>query len=150
MEDMNLIDDTSIEGGINAQIKTYLMETAKWAKFVAIVSIIMGGLMALGGLFAGTTMSQESEISPIPGGGAIFVVIYLVLAAIVITPSVFLYNFASKAINALRSGSEGELTVAFENLKSYFKFVGIMTAIGLSLYTLILIAVLFGGAMTGF
>ncbi len=54
MEEMNLIDDTSFEGGFNAEIKTYLMETAKWARFIAIVSIVIGGLMAVFSIFAST------------------------------------------------------------------------------------------------
>lgn len=150
MEDMNLIDDTTVEGGLNANMKTYLMETAKWAKFIAIVSIVMGGLMAIGGIFAGSTMANMAAMSGAPIGPIFFVIAYLVGAALVILPGIFLLNFATKGISALRSGNEAELTMSFQNLKSYFKFVGIMLAVVLGIYALALIALLFTGAMAGF
>ena len=150
MEEMNLIDDTSFEGGFNAEIKTYLMETAKWARFIAIVSIAIGGLMAVFSLFITTLLSNAGGMGMMPFGPGVIIAIYLVTAALIIVPNVFLLNFSSKALTSLRSGSEAELTVAFRNLKSYYKFIGILTAIVLGLYALVLIFALFGRTALGF
>jgi len=150
MEDMNLIDDTTIEGGLNTQIKTYLMETAKWAKFIAITTIVMGGIMVLVGIFAASTMANIAAMSGAPFGPVFFVVFYRIVAGLVIVPALFLLNFATQGISALRSGNETQLTLAFQNLKSYYKFIGIMFAVVLGTYALALIAVLFTGALRGF
>jgi hypothetical protein len=150
MEDMNLIDDTTIEGGLNTQIKTYLMETAKWAKFIAITTVVIGGIMALVGIFAASAMANMAAMSGAPLGPVFFAVLYLIGAGLVIVPAIFLLNFATKGISALRSGNETQLTMAFQNLKSYYKFIGIMFAVVLGIYALALIAVMFTGALRGF
>jgi hypothetical protein len=150
MEEMNLIDDTSFEGGFNAEIKTYLMETAKWAKFISIVSIVIGGLMAVFSLFASTLLNTAGNMGLMPFGPGVIIAIYLVAAALIIIPNIFLLNFATKAISSLRSGSETELTVAFRNLKTYYKFIGILTAIVLGFYALIIVFAVIGGAAAGF
>ncbi len=146
MEEMNLIDDTSIEGGFNAEIKSYLMETAKWARFIAIVSIVMGGLLAIFSIFAGSILNTGGNMDMFPFSATLIAIVYLIMAGLIIAPNVFLLNFASKAIGALRSGSESELTVAFRNLKSYYKFIGILTAIMIGFYALIFIMTMLGGA----
>ncbi|MCB0651737.1 MAG: hypothetical protein KDC85_10715 [Saprospiraceae bacterium] len=147
MEELNLIDDTSMEGGFNAEIKTYMMETAKWAKFIAIVSLVFGGLMTLAAIFSGSVFGALAQQSGIPFGMGFIVIIYLGSAAMIIIPNVFLLNFASKAITSLRSGNETDLTLAFRNLKSYYKFIGILTAIFIGIYALILIFGVFGGLL---
>lgn len=145
MEEMNLIDDTSIEGGFNAEIKTYLMETAKWAKFISIVSIVMGAFLAISAVFAGSFLNSAGAGDVLPFSTTLLAIVYFVMAALVIIPNIFLLNFSNKAISALRSGSESELTIAFRNLRSYYKFIGILTAIVIGLYVLIFFFAIVGG-----
>lgn len=146
MEEMNLIDDTSMEGGFNAEIKSYLMETAKWARFIAIVSIVLGGLLAIFSIFAGSILNSGSNMDMFPFSATLIAIVYLIVAALIIIPNIFLLNFATKGIGALRSGSESELTVAFRNLKSYYKFIGILTAIMIGFYALVFVLTMLGGA----
>lgn len=150
MEELNLIDDTSMEGGFNAEIKTYMMETAKWAKFIAIVRLVLGGLMALAAVFSGSIFGTLAQESGMPIGAGFIVALYLTFAALIIIPNVFLLNFASKAISSLRSGNEPDLTLAFQNLKSYYKFIGILMAIFMGIYALIIIFGIFGGLLYRF
>ncbi len=85
-----------------------------------------------------------------PFGSGIIIAIYLATASLIIIPNVFLLNFSGKALTSLRSGNETELTEAFRNLRAYYKFIGILTAIVLGLYALIIIFALFGGAAAAF
>lgn len=145
MEDFNLIDDAQMEGGLNPEIKGYLMETAKWAKFIAIVMIVIGALIVLIGIFGGSvigTLLANSRGPMAMLGGGFIIGFYLITAAFILIPNLYLLKFANSAANSLRSGNENELTNAFSNLKSYYKFNGIVMAIVISLYALILINVL--------
>lgn len=146
MEDMNLIDDSTFEGGMNSEMKSYLMETAKWGKFISIVCIVIGGLNVLVAIFAGGTIASIAQMSEVMIGSGLILGFYLFLAAMIIIPSIYLLNFSTKAISSLRSGSEGELTESFRNLKSYFKFVGIVLAIIIGLYALIFVIALLTSA----
>lgn len=150
MEDFNLIDDTQIEGGLNPEIKGYLMETAKWAKFISIVMIVIGALIALlaifGGSMIGALLANSGGPMSMLGGGFI-IGIYLITAAFILIPNLYLLKFANSAANSLRSGSENELTSAFSNLKSYYKFNGIVMAIVVGFYALMLVIALFSGLM---
>ena len=71
--------------------------------------------------------------------------IYVIIALIYFFPISYLFKFAKKMKNALKSSDNTELTSAFSNLKSHYKFIGIFTIIILSLYVLIFIIGIAGG-----
>jgi hypothetical protein len=136
---------------IDPQTNGFLAETAKWAKFLAIVGFVFCGLMALGALFAGsviaTSFSQFGGAGAMAAMGSTFVTIfYLGLALLCFFPCLYLFKFATKMKVALRSNDQETINNSFGNLKSYFKFVGILTIIILSFYAIILLIVLAAGA----
>ena len=128
------------------QVARFLMETAKWAKFIAIVMIVFGALIVLIAIFGGsviaTLLANSGGPMGILGGGTI-IGFYLITAAFILIPNLYLLKFANSAANSLRSGNENELTNAFSNLKSYYKFNGIVMAIVIGFYALILVIALF-------
>lgn len=135
--------------GVNSEIRNYLKETAKWAKFISIVGLIFTALLIIGflagGMMAGDLMSQAFGA---PAGMGIYIVfVYVIMFALYIFPLLYLYKFADKTNKALASDNEAVLTEAFKNLKSLYKFMGIFMAIILGLYLLLFIA---GGAMSLF
>jgi uncharacterized membrane protein len=128
------------------QAQGFVRETAKWATFLSIMGFIFIGFMVLGalGMFAmGSTMSSMGAGSPMGAmgmlGGATMGIMFLLFALLYFFPVLYLYKFASNAKEALNSNNTERLTVAFENLKSHYKFVGILTVIGLAFYVLIFI-----------
>lgn len=134
---------------VDQEVSGYLAETAKWAKFLAIVGFVMTGLMVILSFFAGAIMTFYSSAMgggamPMMGGGFL-TVIYLLLALLIFFPYLYLYNFANKMQAALRSSSQEELTKSFANLKSCFKFVGILTLICLAFYALMFVFGLIAG-----
>lgn len=129
---------------ISTQSKSYLLEISKWANFLAILGFVGIGLMVLGGLVAivaGTSIPGASGQLGLVG------IIYLAMVAIYFFPTLYLYRFAQKMKIAMNNSSQENLDLGFENLKAFFKFIGIFTIVILSLYVLMLIVGLLGAAM---
>ncbi len=75
-------------------------------------------------------------------GGAFLTVLYLAMAVLYFFPIYYLFQFSSKIKAALQTQSSELLEQAFSNLKSHYKFMGILLIIVLGLYA---IALIFGG-----
>lgn len=131
---------------LNNVAKGFLKEIAKWANFFAILGFIGIGLLVLVALFAGVIFSSlpGNNIASSIGGGVI-TFIYLLMAVLYFFPVLYLYKFSTKMKAGLARNNEDELTEAFSNLKSHYKFVGILTIIMLSFYALGILLALMGG-----
>src|SRR5688572_23259299 len=105
----------------------YLKETGRWGKFLAIVGFCAVGLMVVGGLFAGTIFSlMGSAPSDMPFPGFMLGVIYAVLGLLYFFPIYYLFKFSTNLKAALISRNNQLLDSAFENLKSHYKYIGIL------------------------
>jgi len=114
-----------------------LNNTAKWAKFLAVVGFIFCGLIVLIAFFIGTIFTT---ITSTYGGAGIsaalsmcITVVYLVVAAILFVIHLFLYQFASRIGSAIVLNSTELLEKGIHRLQSYFKTLGIIMIIELSL-----------------
>ena len=129
----------------------YLAEAAKWAKFLAILGFIFCALIILMALFAGTFISTifaqlepQSSITATPITGTIVIVYYVLVALLYFFPCLYLFNFASKMQAAIRNNDQVYLNASFKNLKSWFKFIGILTVIALCIIAIgIIFAIVF-------
>ena len=123
-----LINDTSQEN---------LNSAAKWGKFLSIVGFVFCGLMVIGGLVMQTMMPSFSSY----GYGSPFLkyigTVYIILAIILFFPCLYLLKFSNKMQEAIRTSNQESLDNAFVNLKSMFKFYGIVTIVILCFYALI-------------
>jgi len=149
---MEILDDNKLsnELQLNEQTKGFLLETAKWAKFLSVLGFIMIGLMVLGGLimliFA--TTSPLARFTGVAGPIGMFV-FWLLAALLYFFPVLFLYKAADGLKKGIETWNQQQLTSGFENLKSHYKFIGIVTIVILSLYLLsLLIALLVGATFT--
>ena len=129
----------------------YLNESARWARFLAIIGFISCGLMIIVGVFFGSVMSglmtnAGSESAAVMSGG-FFSIIYILISLLLFFPSLYLFNFSSKMRKAFQQNDQLILTDSLKNLKSFFKFYGIFTVIILSIYALALIAAIFGALL---
>jgi len=130
----------------------FLKEAAKWAKFLAILGFIFCGLYVCFALFAGSIMAAFSRI---PGanaglgiGGTFISIIYIAVALLYFFPCLYLYNFAVKIAAALRENNQEQLNLSFKNLKSCYRFLGILAIIGLGFALLgVIIALISLGSM---
>lgn len=151
MENNDILDQSgAYDMHLSEAAKSYLSETAKWAKFLAIVGFIGIGLLVLVGLFAGSIMamtgSQEDLLMPIDG--AALGAIYVVLALMYVMPVLYLYRFAERTKRGILFSDSTALTDGLSQLKSCFKFIGVFTIVILSIYVLIFVgSMLFIGTM---
>jgi hypothetical protein len=130
----------------------YLGEAAKWAKFLAIMGFIFCAFMVVAALFAGSMMSAMmssagSGFGSMYGSGVI-TVIYLFGAALYFFPCLFLFRFATQMQDAIRNHEQSKLQGSLKNLKSCFRFLGILTIVVIAIYVLILVGVLVVGVGT--
>jgi hypothetical protein len=137
----NLENNTPAEHTLmnNRQINGYLVETAQWGKFLAIVGYVLMGLMVLLAFFMmfGLSGLMKTFRSGFPM--VVMGLVYLVLAGVYYIPVTYLYKFSVQMKEAIQSQDEGLYASGFENLKSLFKFLGIFTIVTLALYGLIIL-----------
>jgi hypothetical protein len=123
----------------STEITNYLMETAKWGKFLAITGYVSIGLLALLAIFMMIGMSTMSDFSgtDFPMGAVGF--IYIIMGAVYYFPVTYLYKYAVQIKKGLQSNDPTTITAGFQNLKSLFKFMAIVTIVILSIYGLMLL-----------
>ena len=141
---------------IDPVIKSHLNETARWGKFLAILGFIICGLIIIIGLFFGTIFSSLVNRSPdlsyqgnMSSGsfGALAAVFYIIIAVVYFFPCLFLYRFSTKMKTALNGNEQTDLTLAFQNLKSLFRYVGVITVIVLAIYLVLFLFAVLAGTM---
>lgn len=121
--------------------KDYMLETARWAKFLAIVGIIVMAFAELGviGLMAaGSAISQE--LGQMPSGFSTGIsIFYMILIGIFFYPMYTFLKFANLVKVAVTHFNQQQFDDAFRYLKNTFKFWGIYTIILLFIYGIILV-----------
>ncbi|QNF35299.1 hypothetical protein HUW51_22210 [Adhaeribacter swui] len=158
MEIENQITGGSLEPSrselqVTSQMRHYLLLTAKWTQFLAIVGFIFIGLMVIGAFTFGSIMHSLTSNFPgapssVPGGsGAIMTIYLLFFAVLYFFPTLYLYQFSTKTKAALLYGEELNLAFAFSRLKSFFKFWGIFLIVILVFYGLIFIGYAIGASV---
>ncbi|MDG1196338.1 MAG: DUF5362 family protein [Polaribacter sp.] len=126
--------------------KTFLKETAKWTKFLAILGFVFIGFMLVLAIFTTTIYEYAVIIKPdLPRGlGLVMMITYLLLAFIYFFPVYYLLKFSNQLKKALSTKNDEILAKAFEMLKSHYKFIGVFTIITISLYVLLAIVAMMG------
>ena len=142
---------------IDHQSNGYLGEAAKWGKFLSVLGFVFCGLLAIAALFAGSFMAtlmqgrglgtNEPAAAATAWGSGLITFVYLIIALVYFFPCLYLFQFSSKMQAALRANEQDVLNTSFRNLKSCFKFMGILMIILLSFWVLALIIGI-GAAMT--
>jgi len=124
----------------------YLKTAAKWAKFLAILGFVGCAFVVLMGLFVGSLFSNiggaiTGSAGLAQGMSAFMSVFYIAFALLYFFPSLYLYQFAQFAQKAIMFSNSQDITLAIDKLKSFFKFLGILVIVIISLYVLIVIGV---------
>ena len=138
---------------IDPVTKTHLTETARWARFLAIFGMIvlaLGLIVALMGAtvftrFFGFPTGIEDESNTAMGSVRVAVVggTFITLA-IFFFPLLFLLRFANAMRRAIAANDQNRLNEAFQNLKVYFRYLGILVIIFLVLYGIIICIAIMG------
>lgn len=127
---------------MNELQKNYLLETAKWQKFLGVLmlicTIIIAGL-SIAFIFFGNQLDLsdfggKAEFGSV--GGIVFGVIYLLCAILYFFFALYLLRSANNLKAWGKSEDEEALTKGLKNNKSYFKLNGILAIISIVLVAL--------------
>jgi hypothetical protein len=125
----------------------HLKNTRPWVLFLAIVLIVACAFMVLaglgmlaGGAAFGASNPAYRELQS--QGMPIFIItglIYIGLSGLYIPIIVFLFRYARSIKGLLGTGLTASIEEALGHQKSFWKYVGIITLIGISLFVLMII-----------
>ena len=131
---------------IDQVTKSHLNEVSKWARFLAIVGMISLLLLLLAGVYVSIILSNridtqfggefQSDRELSSGIGIGMTIVYIIIAVVWFIPLLFLLKFANQSQSAINSNNQEQLNTAFQNLKICFRYVGIVSIIGMVFYIL--------------
>ena len=117
-----------------------LNTTRKWTMFHAIIGFIFLGLFIVIGVITGIFLSAFNSGATSMGiPESLLEVIFIILAIVYFFPVLFLFRFSKHTAHAVQTLDKQELHKAFQNLKSYFAYLGVLLIIVLSFYIVALI-----------
>lgn len=137
---------------ITDEITEQLQGAAKWAKFLAILGFVFIGFLVLVGFMLSIfmTLLPASPFLQLPFPGFLFGLIYLLLALVYFFPILYLFRFSTNTKQAISAREPQKMLKAFENLRSHYRYIGIVMIVMLGLYLLTLAFMLFAGLLAGF
>jgi hypothetical protein len=143
---------------IDPLAKSHLLETAKWARFLAIVGFVFLAFAVLLGVYSTVTVNRFEEDYREMGGlgsegvlssaGTGVAVMYIIMAVIWFFPLLFTLRFANQMRNALQGNNQELLSASFHNLKVCYRYLGIITVIFLVMIALSLLFGIMGMALS--
>lgn len=137
---------------LNSISLDYIKETARWAKFIAIIGFIGVGFLVLLALFMGyflPTLNQTEGLNQLPSFmGPFLSLIYIAIAALYFVPVLYLFKFSAKTLKAIELMDEVGLENGFNNLRRHFKFIGILVIIMVAFYVLAILGGFLGGVLS--
>ncbi len=133
---------------ITEDIRSYIYESARWTKFLAVVGFVFSAFTIMGAFGAGAFLSQMATLQPtnplVQLGPGFVTVLFLIVALLYFYPSLLLYSYSSAAKAAVLYANQEGLNIAMSKLKSFFKFWGILMMVLISFYVIL---ILFGTLM---
>ncbi|MBA7519996.1 hypothetical protein ES705_12084 [subsurface metagenome] len=138
------------EGVLTANSIEFLSKTTPWVRFIGVLYFIGLGFMALIAIIVMLSGTIGGVFSESLGGYSILASlglgsIYLVFAGIMFFPALYLYRYGSKLKTFLITREPQDLEASLKNNKSFWKFLGIISIIYLSIIPLaIIISIIVG------
>ena len=131
MENYQPLDSEISTLEVSEDTKSELLVAAKWARFIATIGFLFLGFFILVFLMAGGMIlslgMQDAGLTAMNGGVAFLIL--AVFSVLIFLPNYYLYKFSSRSITGINALSTLDLTDGLKNLKSVFKFYGIMFAL---------------------
>ena len=125
---------------VTDEIKSFLKETAKWMRFLAILGFIGLGLILIAAVMIFLAGLSASEYGP---QNLEFVALgYVLMAIIYYFPIDYLYKSGMYLKHGIEQNRQDLITKGFQHMKSHYKFIGITTIVVLSIYAMVILFVL--------
>lgn len=143
-----------VEAGVSARTIDLLRRTRPWVVFLAVIGaigsvfLIIGalGALALGGAATKAMMGSDLEGAPTWLPMAL-VAVYVIIALLYVIPVIKMFKYSGAVKSLVRTRSLRDLESALEHQRSFWKFIGLTTAVFMAVYVLIgVVAAGFGAA----
>ena len=131
---------------IDLASQSFLQTTARWAKILAVIGFVMIGFIILVAIYITSTTGVWSQTGL---QNFFMTAIYSLMGLLYFFPTLYLYRFAVKMQEGLQDNDQEMVRESFQNLKSLFRFVGILTVVCIGIYGLMLFAVGIGAGFMG-
>lgn len=146
MDELENQEPQEIKLIVSEEMRSYIYDTTKWARFLSIVGFILSAFLIIGSFGIGAAISSNptmlAQLGPLASIGGIGVtVLYLLLALMYFYPSLLLFRFSNKARLGVLYGDQESLNNAMLSMKSLFKFWGVLTIIIMISYFLLIILI---------
>jgi hypothetical protein len=123
----------------------YLGQTRPWLRFMSIVAFAMAGLMVivgvvmlLVGVFGGLASRNAGIAGPMNGlFGLLVGALYIGMAPLYVLPGLYLARYASALRLLEANASAATFEDALKHQRAFWRFVGILTAVGLTIAVVI-------------
>ncbi len=138
---------------IGKEGKSFLLTSAKWSKFIAIVGFAMIAVMlsgSLGVFFISPVLSEYQDFEMfqyLPMPFYFFGIFYILMAVIYFIPYYYLYGFSIRIKKGIQSNDQVSLNEGLKKMKQLSAFIGIVTIISLSLLLLMIPVLIFSFGM---
>ncbi len=136
---------------ITFEAEAYLREAGKWANFLGMAGFMFSTLTIISAFSVGPLVSQLQhtygtavEKQALSNGLAFMFILFGIL---IFLPSFYLFQVGAGFKNGFNYADQLSLNLAFQKLKSYFKFFGILVISFIVFYIISIIAALAGGGM---
>jgi hypothetical protein len=125
---------------LSPSIARILTDTQPWARTMGILGFVTVGFMILGGLAAGVVGVATGNLQSV-----MLMIFYPVLGILYIVPSMYLLRYANRIRDFAAQGHISQLESALDAQRAFWKFVGILTIISISVSILaVMAAIVFG------
>lgn len=122
------------------EAKITLLSMSKWVKFLAILGFIAIGFLVINGIviLVNGVGGRLTQVNPyLSFLGSSLGLIYFALASLILYPNLKLLSFSRKAKLAVLSNDEMALTGALQDMRSYWKFMGILAIIYIAIVVIV-------------
>lgn len=139
--------DTLFALSIDPVTKSYLSDTARWARFLALIGMLFLVLIIVANLFGMSYLNSYFRVLGAPEVDQDFttgmrigmIAASVIMVAIMFFPLYYLLHFANRMKTALTANDQEALNLSFLNLKRCLRYVGILVIAVLAMYALIFV-----------
>lgn len=138
-------DESIFSLGVDEVAKAYLLETARWTRFLAVLYLIVSGLLMIGGILTAFAIGNSANNAIAAAGiGFGMVLAYVLFFAIYFYPVWALYKFSKLIKASLQVSNQQQFNEALKYQKNMFKYLGVLTIVLLSIYGISIVFMLIG------
>lgn len=143
--------DEASEMLITFEAERFLREAGKWANFMGSAGFVFSILTVISAFSVGSVVGKLQQtygtaLDPKAlSSGLSFM--YFLFGVLIFIPSLYLYQFGGALKQGFDYGDQVNINLAFQKLKSYFRFFGILIISFIVFYLLVLIGTLAGGGL---